>query len=84
MRSLDYPLKSDGSSATVSTLVENVADTPDLLDFDPSDSVKILLTTLPQTLRNVVCLAYGLTEYVSQDLDPEKIALERLRQVSAL
>lgn len=84
VRSLDYPLKGDGSTATVSSLVEAQEETEDPLNYDPSDSVKVLLDYLPSSLRNMVCLAYGLTEYVSQKLDPEKVESERLRQLSAL
>jgi len=84
VRSLDYPLKPDGSTSTVSTLVESQEEQEDPLDYDPSDSVKVLLESLPENLRNLVCLAYGLTEYVSQKLDPQKVEAERLRQVSAL
>lgn len=83
VRSLDYPLKSDGSlSVTTMSLVES--DEHDPLNFDPSDSVKLLLESLPDNLRNLVCLSFGLTEYVSQTLDPSKVELERLRQISAL
>jgi RNA polymerase sigma factor (sigma-70 family) len=84
VRSLDYPLKPDGSTPAISTLVESTEDQEDPLNYDPSDSVKVLLESLPDNLRNLVCLAYGLTEYVSQELDPVKVEAERLRQVSAL
>lgn len=84
VRSLDYPLKAEGSATTISNVVETHEDQEDPLDYDPSDSVKVLLDSLPENLRNLVCLAYGLTEYVSQTLDPVKVEAERLRQVSAL
>lgn len=83
VRSLDYPLKPDGSASTVSHVVEP-QDEESPLSYDPTDSVKVLLGSLPDNLRNLVCLAYGLTEYVSQKLDPQKVESERLRQVSAL
>ncbi len=84
VRSLDYPLKPDGSSTPISSIIESQEEQSDPLDYDPSDSVKVLLDSLPDNLRNLVCLAYGLTEYVSQKLDPQKVKAERLRQVSAL
>jgi len=81
VRSLDYPLKSDGSSTTMSLV--DASEEQDPLGFDPSDSVKVLLESLPENLRNLVCLSFGLTEYVYQKLDPSKVALERSRQISA-
>lgn len=84
VRSLDYPLKPDGSTSTISNLVEGQEELDDPLAYDPTDSVKVLLDSLPENLRNLVCLSYGLTEYVSQKLDPQKVEAERLRQVSAL
>lgn len=82
VRSLDYPLKSDGSPSTTMSLVDSEEQDP--LTFDPSDSVKLLLESLPENLRNLICMSFGLTEYVSQSLDPSKVESERLRQISAL
>lgn len=79
VKSLDYPLKPDGSSSTILSLVDDTSDT-DTLTFTASDSVKQLMEDLPPDLRNLVCLNYGLVEYVSQELDPQKVEAERVRQ----
>lgn len=85
VQSLDYPRKSDGKFDGSSTTMSLIAsDEQNTSNFDPSDSVKLLLESLPENLRNLICLSFGLTEYVSQTLDPSKVESERLRQISAL
>jgi len=81
VKSLDYPLRWDGNSTVMNVSPLEDA-TEDPADYTASDSVKSLLEDLPEELRNLVCLAYGLTEYVSQNLPPDKVEAERLRQVS--
>lgn len=43
-------------------------------------NVENLLGRLPTRLRRLVCLQYGLIDRVNQNLDPDRIALEKLRQ----
>jgi DNA-directed RNA polymerase sigma subunit (sigma70/sigma32) len=81
VRSLDYPLKSDGGTSAMN-LVES-PDEVDILAYSPSDSVNVLLDNLPVDLRNLVCLHFGLIEYVAQELDPGKVEAERRRQQSS-
>lgn len=80
VRSLDHPVKPDGSSTLVNFVDRSTERQPN--DFTASDSVKVLLGNLPRDLRNLVCLNFGLTEYVEQDLDPAQVELERKRQQS--
>lgn len=81
VRSLDYPIKPDGST-TLSNFVDAASDEPRPFEYTAEDSVKVLLGNLPPDLRNLVCLNFGLTEYVVQDLDPGKVELERKNQTT--
>ena len=80
VRSLDYPIKPDGSSTLVN-FVDTFKDRRPA-DNTASESVKVLLGNLPDHLRNLVCLNFGLTEYVVQELDPEQVEAERKKQHS--
>lgn len=78
VRSLDYPTKPDGSTTLINFVDSSTKKEPS--DYKASDSVKVLLGNLPDYLRNIVCLNFGLTEYVVQEMDPENVELERTRQ----
>lgn len=78
VRSLDYPIKPDGSTTLVNFVDVSTDKGPS--DYTVSDSVKVLLGNLPSDLRNLVCLNFGLTEYVIQELDPEQVEAERKKQ----
>lgn len=81
VKSLDYPLRWEGNS-TVMNVSPLEDESEDPADYTASDSVKCLLDNLSFDLRNLVCLAYGLTEYVVQPIPPDKVEEERLRQIS--
>lgn len=78
VRSLDYPIKPDGSTTLVNFVDTSTDKGPS--DYTVSDSVNVLLGNLPSSLRNLVCLNFGLTEYVDQELNPEQVELERKKQ----
>jgi DNA-directed RNA polymerase specialized sigma subunit len=80
VRSLDYPIKPDGSSTLVNFVDISTDEKKGPSDYTASDSVNVLLGNLPDQLRNLVCLNFGLTEYVIQDLDPEQVEAERKKQ----
>lgn len=80
VRSLDHPVKPDGSSTLMTFVDSSTEEEP--ADFTAADSVNVLLGNLPAKLRNLVCLNFGLTEYVEQDLDPAQVELERKKQQS--
>tara|TARA_R100001132_G_C3273775_1_gene95792 strand:+ start:2492 stop:3706 length:1215 start_codon:yes stop_codon:yes gene_type:complete len=75
VRSLDHPLK----TATLASFIEAPPDSSSVNEL-ASDSVKILLKNLPTDLRNMVCLSFGLTEYVDQHLDSRDVQLEKENQ----
>jgi len=79
VRSLDYPMRPDGSTTLVN-FVDTSTDSPEPSGYSTTDSVKVLLGNLPNVLRNMVCLNFGLTEYVVQELDPAQVEAERKRQ----
>lgn len=81
VKSLDYPLRWEGNSTIINVSpLEDDSDDP--ADYTPSDSVKCLLDNLNPDLRNLVCLAYGLTEYIFQTIPKDRLEAERLRQVT--
>lgn len=79
VKSLDHPLRDDGSS-TLMSIIESDAAKRSNTEPVSADSVKFLLNQLSTDSRNLVCLFYGLTEYVVQDIPEDVVALERLRQ----
>lgn len=78
VRSLDYPIRPDGSTTLINFVDVSTDKGPS--DYTVSDSVNVLLGNLPSNLRNLVCLNFGLTEYVDQELDPEQVEVERKKQ----
>lgn len=84
VKSLDYPLRGEDDSVG-STVADSIEDTTieDPLDMKPTDSVKSLLDSLSTRMRNLVCLAYGLTEYVVVEVDSDLIEAEKQRQTKA-
>jgi RNA polymerase sigma factor (sigma-70 family) len=46
-------------------------------------SVKNLLDRIPQRLRRLICLQYGLIDHIGQNIDQDKVAAEKLRQQQA-
>jgi len=80
VKSLDHPLREDGSSTLLSVIESDSAKKVDTTNYAPSDSVKFLLSQLPTDTRNLVCLSYGLTEYVIQDIPDNLVSSESLRQ----
>lgn len=54
-------------------------------DEQNSKKVEILISTLPKDLMKIACLRFGLIDKLTQDIDPERIAFEKMRQqVAAL
>lgn len=43
-------------------------------------NVENLLNIIPKEYKKIICLKYGLIDHVKQDLDKDKINLERIRQ----
>ena len=78
--SLDHILhESDNSSASFASMVAAPPeDDADLIRA--SANVSTILQGLDKDLRNLVCLNFGLTEYLKQDIDPLLISSEKRRQ----
>jgi len=74
VKSLDHPLREDGSS-TLLSLIESDVHTGEDTSPLAKDSVKFLLDQLPADSRNLVCLSYGLTEYIVQEIPPDLVEL---------
>lgn len=83
VRSLDYPSHPNGDDSSPTLQIADPNKTTDPADFTTKDTVRTLLESLPDDLRNLVCLVYGLTEHLAINLSPEMVDQERLKQMSA-
>jgi RNA polymerase sigma factor (sigma-70 family) len=101
VKSLEYNLSSEGfnlltvASGTddpvlvedASTAAEEILAIEEQTTHEEQDSkrVEILLKNLPKDLKKIVCLKFGLLDKLSQEIDPDRVAFERMRQqVAAL
>jgi RNA polymerase sigma factor (sigma-70 family) len=98
VKSLEYKLSSEGftlltvaSGSDDPIIIEDATKASEGIIVSEEESnedekqiaVKELLGALDETSRKIVCLSYGIVDQKNQNIDPEKVRLERVRQAIA-